>query len=307
MATMNRPLSGWAPILGDWDLSDTEAVYQGSPASQRGILLSPTRLDSGTVATGITLSEDAEFGCILLGYSTSGSPGVIAGIGGYGEAYTISILDPVLGPRKLQGAGNRLNLDAARPYAVEVTLEGQRIGLTVDEVRVLDCTLPQPLGNEQVGVFAWGADAVAFAPVSISASPPSAFVVMQFTPPFDELYEAVIRPVCAEQGIAASRASDIYRPGVIIQDIIQGLAEAQVVIAEITPANPNVFYEVGYSHALDKPTILLANRAEISELPFDLRGFRVVFYDDTISGKSSIESDLRKHLRAIAGVKEVIR
>ena len=156
-------------------------------------------------------------------------------------------------------------------------------------------------------MFAWGADNVAFAPVAISASPPSAFVVMQFTSPFNELYAEVIGPVCAEHGIEAYRASDIYRPGVVIQDIIQGLGEAQVVIADITPANPNVFYEVGYAHALHKPTILLANRSEISELPFDLRGFRVVFYDDTISGKSSIESDLRQHLRAITAIKEVMR
>ena len=307
MTTINRPLTGWAPILGDWDLSDKEAIHLGSPASQRGILLGPTRLGNGTVAAGIALSEDSEFAGILLGYSTSGSSSVIAGIGGYGEAYTISILDPAIGPRKLAGAGSRFNLDPARPYAVEVTLEGQRIGLTVDEVRVLDYTLPQPLATEQVGVFAWGADNVAFAPVAISASPPSAFVVMQFTSPFNELYAEVIGPVCAEHGIEAYRASDIYRPGVVIQDIIQGLAEAQVVIAEITPANPNVFYEVGYAHALHKPTILLANRSEISELPFDLRGFRVVFYDDTISGKSSIESDLRQHLRAITAIKEVMR
>lgn len=299
MTKSNHPLSGWAPIRGDWELGEARAVYLGSPTSQRGVLLGPSRLDSGTVATGITLSENADFGSVLLGYNSSGLPGVSAGIGGYGEAYTISVFDPDLGPRKLKGAGNRHNLENDRPYAVKVELDGQRLGLTVDEVRVLDCTLPHPLANEQVGVCAWGSGDVIFGPVAISARLPSAFVVMQFTPPFDELYEDVIRPVCAELQIEAYRASDIYRPGVIIQDIIQGLAEAQVIIAEITPANPNVFYEVGYSHALNKPTILLANRSEIAELPFDLRGFRVVFYDDTIRGKSSVKSDLRQHLRAI--------
>jgi len=63
----------------------------------------------------------------------------------------------------------------------------------------------------------------------------------------------------------------------------QAIERAAVVIAEITPRNPNVFYEVGYAHALGKPTILLARRG--SELPFDIRSYRVVFYDDTIGGK----------------------
>ena len=129
--------------------------------------------------------------------------------------------------------------------------------------------------------------------------PPSC-VVMQFSGQFNELYEDVIQPVCADLGIEAYRASDIYRPGVILQDIIQGLTESHVIIAEITPANPNVCYELGYSHALQKPTILLADR-ETTKLPFDISGYRVIFYDNTIRGKSSVESELRQHLNNILG------
>ena len=120
---------------------------------------------------------------------------------------------------------------------------------------------------------------------------------MQFTSPFDELYEEVIQPVCADLGINSYRASDIYRPGVVLQDIIQGLAESNVIIAEITPANPNVFYELGYSHALHKPVILLAERD--TPLPFDVGGYRVIFYENAIRGKSSLESELRRHLSNI--------
>src|SRR5262250_1329054 len=48
-------------------------------------------------------------------------------------------------------------------------------------------------------------------------------------------------------------------PASIIEDIIRGIETAQIVIAEITPTNENVFYEVGYAHALKKPTILLVD------------------------------------------------
>jgi len=71
------------------------------------------------------------------------------------------------------------------------------------------------------------------------------------------------------------------------------------VIAEITPANPNVYYEIGYAHALNKPTILIAERA--TELPFDVSPFRVLFYENTIAGKKRIEEGLRRHLEAILG------
>jgi nucleoside 2-deoxyribosyltransferase len=56
------------------------------------------------------------------------------------------------------------------------------------------------------------------------------------------------------------RADQVYGPGSIIEDVIRGIETAQIVIAEITPTNENVFYEVGYAHALKKPTILLANK-----------------------------------------------
>ena len=302
MMTAIRPLSSWAPVIGDWELSEERADFRGSRTFPHGVLLGDGRLNNGVVKAGMTFDADGDgaAGSVLLGYEPPGSRYITAGLGGgNGEAYVIAEYTPQ-GWQRLEGVGKRANLLPNRRYAVEVELDGQRMDLTVDGVWVLTYLLPQPLPMGQVGLFGWGAGAVTFDAVEVSPRPPSAFVVMQFTPPFDELFEDVIQPVCAEMDIEAYRASDIYRPGVIIQDIIQGLAESQVVIAEITPANPNVFYEVGYSHALGKPTILLANRAELSELPFDLRGFRVVFYDDTIRGKSSVESDLRRHLRAIA-------
>ena len=70
-----------------------------------------------------------------------------------------------------------------------------------------------------------------------------------------------------------------------------------MVIADITPVNQNVFYELGYAHALGKPTILLAERGK--EFPFDVRGYRVLMYDNTIAGKGQVMEGLQKHLKAI--------
>lgn len=299
MTTTNKPLSSWAPVAGYWQLHENWVAFNGEPAVPLGVLLGPARIDSGTVKATITLAAAApnSAGHILLGYTSPERPYLTVGLGGGdSEAYVVAEFAPNTGWSRLTGIGERSNLLVEHPYEVEVSINARRLSLSVDDIRVITHTLPQPLETGQVGLFACGDGTVTFEQVAV---PQSAFVVMQFTTPFDELFEDVIRPVCDELEIEAYRASDIYRPGVIIQDIIQGLSESQLVIAEITPANPNVFYEVGYAHALNKPTILLANREETAQLPFDLRGFRVVFYDDTIRGKSSVESDLRRHLRAI--------
>ncbi len=287
-------------------MGKNSAKYAGSEnLYPHGILIGESRiggggLSTGTIKTSITLSQAAGSGHILLGYNSQNSRYVTAGLGGDGEAYTVSEFIPGVDWNRTDGAGKRSYLESERPYQVEVQLDGQRLKLFVDGVRVITHFMRQPLARGQVGIFAAGQGTVEFGPVEILTQAPSAFVVMQFTGQFNELYEDVIQPVCSELGIEAYRASDIYRPGVIIQDITQGLAESHVVIAEITPPNPNVFYELGYSHALNKPTILLADR-DATGLPFDISGYRVIFYGNTIRGKSSLETDLRRHLSHILG------
>ncbi len=120
---------------------------------------------------------------------------------------------------------------------------------------------------------------------------------MQFGEPYDSLYAEVIKPVSSEMGLEAYRADDVYKPGIILQDIIKGIVESEVIIAEITPQSPNVFYELGYAHALEKNTILLAEREH--RLPFDVQSYRCIFYDNTIRGKREVEEYLRKHLSNI--------
>jgi hypothetical protein len=120
---------------------------------------------------------------------------------------------------------------------------------------------------------------------------------MQFSEPYKQLYSEVIQPVADSFGLEAYHVGDVFGPGMILNDIVQGLIESKVIIAEVTPSNQNVFYELGYAHALGKPTILLAERGK--QPPFDISGYRHLFYDNTIGGKKQVEEGLRKHLQAI--------
>ncbi len=98
-------------------------------------------------------------------------------------------------------------------------------------------------------------------------------------------------------GLQALHAGEVYGPGIILEDIQRDIIDAKIIVAEITPPNKNVFYELGYAHALKKPTILLAEKDKA--LPFDISGFRCLFYENSIPGRRKFEEGLRKHLSAI--------
>ena len=282
----------WAGITGDWQLGLNSVRYLGSnDPYPHGILIGPesitgTGLATKTISTTITFFPEALSGQVLLSYISRNARYVTAGLGGDdGQAYSVSEFVPGEGWSCLESAGTRSYLVAERSYKVEVQLDGRTVRLLVDQVPVLIHTLNRPLENGQVGLFATGPTGIVeFGTVEVSTRRPTAFVVIQYTDRFDSLFEDVIQPVCDASGVEAYRASDIDRPGVIIQDIIQGLEESQIIVAEITPGNPNVYYELGFAHALRKPAILLADRE--TKLPFDISGHRVIFFDNTIHGKA---------------------
>ena len=126
-----------------------------------------------------------------------------------------------------------------------------------------------------------------------------AFIVMEYSLPYNELYEEVIKPVCINHKFEPIREDESSSTGFILSDIFKQINEAKFIIAEITPSNPNVYFEIGYAVAINKPIIFVADKDNEKSLPFDISGFRVLFYQNTISGKKKIEEGLSKHIEAI--------
>jgi hypothetical protein len=235
---------------------------------------------------------------IVVGYNAASGDHYSIGLGSHDSAYLIEQFVQGRGRKLVEGKGDVAQLSVGREYDLKLDLEGQRGSLIVDDIKVVEATLPTPLQGAQVGFFAWGMEPVHFRDFDFLASTPQIFVVMQFGEPYDSLFKEVIVPVAKDAGFIAFRANDVFRPGIVLQDIRRGIIESDIIIAEITPANPNVFYELGYAHAMEKPTILLANR-NLEKLPFDISGYRVIFYNDSISGKRGVEETLRKHPHGI--------
>ena len=109
-----------------------------------------------------------------------------------------------------------------------------------------------------------------------------------------------MRPLIEEIGYEAMRVDEISQPGIILNDIWTHLTQASVVIAEVSDANPNVYYEIGVAHAMNKPTILLAQRG--TKLAFDLGPHRCIFYDNTIAGRTRLLESLRTTLTSVLGL-----
>jgi hypothetical protein len=204
---------------------------------------------------------------------------------------------PGEGFRPMRLAGSIQNLQVGRGYDFEVRQAGQRIVMVVDGIQIFEEVLANPLAGNQIGLYAWGRQRIRFTDLQVLSERPRAFVAMPFEEPFDTIYREVIQPEGERHGLDVVRVDQIAGPGIIFEDIKREISECKVVIAEITAPNQNVFYELGYAHALNKPTILLARRGR--ELPFDIRSYRVIFYDDSIGGKPEVERNLTKHLRSV--------
>lgn len=296
-----KELPRWAALEGRWLFSGAKAVFEGSegPGYPIGIAVRDLRLKKGTVRVSASLHDTKEGNArILFGFDPDSGNYFSAGIGGYGRAYALSEFVSGRGWHAVRATGTTANLKPDTSSEMILDILGQRVALSVNGVEVLRSDLPHPLLGDQVGLLAWGPSKVFFERLTATTSRPRAFVIMQFGEPFDDFFEHVIRRVADEQGFEAFRAKDVYKPGMILEDITRDIVESEVVIAEITSGNPNVFYELGYAHAIGKQVILMADRA-VADLPFDIRGYRCIFYEDTIKGKPEVEEALRKHLEYI--------
>ena len=120
------------------------------------------------------------------------------------------------------------------------------------------------------------------------------FVLMPFSPESDRTYTNHIRRVASEFGLSCKRADEFFTVQSVMKDIWSAISMAKAVLADLTGRNPNVFYELGIAHTLGKPAVLVTQN--IDDVPFDVRGWRIIEYVSDPDGLASFEGELRKAL-----------
>jgi len=125
---------------------------------------------------------------------------------------------------------------------------------------------------------------------------PFVFVLMPFDPKFDDIYKFGIKGAANEVGAyAESLDEQIFTEG-MLDRIFNQISKADVIVADMTGRNPNVFYEVGYAHALGKIVLLLTQKTE--DIPFDLKHRQHTVYGGSID---TLKSDLVTKLQWAIG------
>ncbi|MBX9838055.1 MAG: hypothetical protein K2X69_07025 [Silvanigrellaceae bacterium] len=305
----------WTALFGQYTERKNEIVFKGqeviidneAPRSAYANLMTDQYFSGGKISAEISfkkihtkLATQCE---IIIYYDPDSRNFLSAGLGGSFNMYSIRSFTNKWEDHAVSGSYS--NLKANKVYKVEVEVKGSKVILTVDGIIVLLTTLPFVVPISQVGIFCLGTDEIIIKNYKIHSVAPKAFVVMQFSSPFNELYQDVIKPICDEFKLNVLRADETYGPGLIIADITKEISESRIVIAEVSPLNSNVYYEVGYAHALNKPTILIAEKTV--KLPFDVSPFRTLFYENSIAGKKQVEEGFRKHIKAVLSDRELLK
>jgi len=122
------------------------------------------------------------------------------------------------------------------------------------------------------------------------------FVIMPFTKEMDDVFVLGISWVAKRLDAVAQRSTDFMHNGDVIAEVKRAIREYDVIIGDTTGGNPNVCYEVGFAHALDRPTVLVCREGE--KLPFDIQGMSHILYANILELRENLEPRLRAALRA---------
>jgi hypothetical protein len=101
------------------------------------------------------------------------------------------------------------------------------------------------------------------------------------------------------------RSDRISNPGNITTEIIKHLVEAEVVVADLTDGNPNVFYEIAVRHATRKPMVTIIEVG--SKIPADIADSRTIFYDlKDLDNVDECKRKLKSHIEFVVAHPEQV-
>jgi hypothetical protein len=114
----------------------------------------------------------------------------------------------------------------------------------------------------------------------------------------DQLLDHTIKPTLNDFDYSISRADLDSDPGMITPRIMRKVIQSDLVIADLSGGNENVYYELAVRHAVGDPVIHLIN--DVGDLSFDLNDMNAIEYDfDSVAKHEEAKDELEAQVRAI--------
>lgn len=113
----------------------------------------------------------------------------------------------------------------------------------------------------------------------------------------DNLEKYVLMPALSDFEYSLVRGDRLNSSGLITSQMIRELLSADLVIADITDHNPNVFYEMGIRHATKRPIIHVRQKG--AQIPFDTANMRTFDYSFDVGEQSDCIDKLADALSSL--------
>jgi nucleoside 2-deoxyribosyltransferase len=128
---------------------------------------------------------------------------------------------------------------------------------------------------------------------------PRCFVIQPFDGgPYDKRYADVLLPAIKGADLEPYRVDKDVSSSIPIEDIEENIRTSEICLADITPDNPNIWYEVGYAIANGKPVVMICAKPRPTKPPFDVQHRHIIFYTlDSRSDFTKLETEITERLK----------
>ena len=186
----------------------------------------------------------------------------------------------------------------------EETADGRKPVGAIKETG-LSSTIRDAFGGmnlDEVAMISRHAQGMAVAPVFGRPQPLPAdqqadvFVLMPFTTKLELIYSRHMKKMAQGLGLRMLRADEIFSPKPFMEKVWDGICSAQLIVADCTEENPNVFYEIGMAHTVGKKVVLITRSDK--DVPSDIKHFDYLHYDYDPEGVEALIEKLKRFLSA---------
>lgn len=122
------------------------------------------------------------------------------------------------------------------------------------------------------------------------------FVLMPFKAELEKVYTKHIKKMGNELGVTIRRADEIFSPAPFMEKVWDGICAAQLILADCTEKNANVFYEIGIAHTVGKKVVLITRSND--DIPSDIKHFDYIPYIYDPEGVETLIEKLKTFLKS---------